>query len=213
MRITIREGFAGVLFRKGLFVRVLKPGRHRYSYWRGERVEDYDIRIRGASAFGLVTTTDKVSVTVTVPFTYVISDLKSYVTSVANPDDMVRSVGMNAVTMAVAGRDLESLETNMSAIMEAFRDLAQEGLKPYGMELHDVFAPAINVPKNIRNASEAQLAAKKKALADLEEARGRTAVLRHYANAAELIKDKPEILQLMLGQKAKNIHIDFSKQK
>jgi hypothetical protein len=48
-------------------------------------------------------------------------------------------------------------------------------------------------------------------LADLEEARGRTAVLRHYANAAELIKDKPEIMQLMLGQKAKNIHIDFGK--
>lgn len=213
MKVTIREGFAGALFRKGLFVRVLKPGQHRYAYLRGERVEEYDIRIRGASAFGLVTTTDKVSVTVTIPFTYVITDLKTYVTAVANPDDMVRSVGMNAVTMAIAGKDLESLESNADTVIEAFRDLAQKGLKPYGVDVHDVFAPSVNVPKNIRNASEAQLAAKKKALADLEEARGRTAVLRHYANAAELIKDKPEILQLMLGQKAKNIHIDFTKQK
>jgi hypothetical protein len=66
------------------------------------------------------------------------------------------------------------------------------------------------LPKNIRNSLDAQIAAKNKSLADLEEARGRTAVLRHYANSAEMIKDKPEIMQLMLGQKAKNIHVDFS---
>ncbi len=213
MKTIIREGYAGVLFRKGVFVRALGPGQHRYTYMLGERVEVFDTRIMASQAYGSFATADNVSVMATVPFTYQITDLKAYVTIASSPDVIIRSVTANAVSIAIGGKDLESLEGDLSAFSKAFGDAAAKDLHAYGIEVREVFSPTITIPKNIRNAAEAQVAAKKKALADLEEARGRTAVLRHYANTADLIKDKPEILQLMLSQKAKNIHIDFSQQK
>lgn len=213
MRTTIREGFAGILFRKGAFVRTLGPGRHSYSYIFGERIEVYDVRILAFQAVGTFSTSDNVAVSATVPFTYQVTDLKAYATHASDPGSIIRSVTANAIGVAVGGKSIEQLEAEPVALREEFGKQAAKSLHAFGIAVHEVFVPTVTIPKNIRNAAEAQIAAKKKALADLEEARGRTAVLRHYANSAELIKGKPEILQLMLGQKAKNIHIDFSKQK
>ena len=213
MRITIQEGFAGALYRRGVFVRVLNPGRHRYSYLRGESVQSCDMRVRSTVGYGNILTTDKINVTVTTPFSYVVADLRVYFGTVTEINEIIRVIASNSIVRAAGNNDLEGLEASFGDFADAFMRIAKDDLRQHGIELRDVYTSSILVPKNIRNASEAQLAAKKKALADLEEARGRTAVLRHYANASELIKEKPEILQLMLGQKAKNISIDFSKQK
>jgi regulator of protease activity HflC (stomatin/prohibitin superfamily) len=211
MRTIIREGFAGILFRKGRFIKKLTPGMHRYAYISlGERLEQYDVRITTTNAFGSGITSDGVSVSATVPVSYQIDDLKLYATTISDPESALRNAGANAVGVAIANKDLESLEKSADAFIAAFKEAYVEGLKVYGVVVIDVFAPILTIPKNIRHATEAQVAAKKKAQADLEEARGRTAILRHYANTADLIKDKPEIMQLMLGQKAKNIHVDFS---
>jgi hypothetical protein len=72
---------------------------------------------------------------------------------------------------------------------------------------------SVILPRNLKAAVEGELVARKKSQADLEEARGRTAVLRHYANAAKLVADQPELLKLLLGQKAKSLQVQFSDEK
>ena len=61
----------------------------------------------------------------------------------------------------------------------------------------------------MQNAIDAQEVARQRAKAELEEARGRTAVIRHYANIAKVTKDNPDLLRLLLGQKAKSINVAF----
>lgn len=73
--------------------------------------------------------------------------------------------------------------------------------------------PNLLIPRSLRQAFEAEVTARKRAVADLEEARGRTAVLRHLANAAARVEQQPALLQLLMGQKAKHVQFQFMAEK
>jgi len=87
------------------------------------------------------------------------------------------------------------------------------GLSELGLEAIIQGLARIRLPRNLQNAIDAQEVARQRAKAELEEARGRTAVLRHYANAAKMTKDNPELLRLLLGQKARSISVAFDASK
>jgi regulator of protease activity HflC (stomatin/prohibitin superfamily) len=211
MKKTINEGFNGILYKKGIIQNILGPGRHNYSVFGNESIEVFDTRIMTGFAAGSAATTDNVSISASVQYAYQIVDLKRYVLSASNPATLINGIGTDAIGKAIAGKTLENIEAEPEQFYNDFKTVLTNGLAVIGIKVIEVFSPNITIPKNIRNAAEAQSSAKKKALAELEEARGRTAVLRHYANTTDIIKDNPEILQLLISQKAKNIHIDFSK--
>lgn len=212
MKITIYEGYVGVLTKGGVFKAILKPGRHSYAkYWGHEGVTLIDMRLMNQTVNLSATTADNVLVSVLTRFGYRVTSPRAYLGASQNPMDFFVSEASNILSNVINSAKHDGIEPALADQADTTLKQLNEMMKPLGLEAVTMAKPTVTLPKNIRNAFDALVAARSKALADLEEARGRTAVLRHYANTADIIKDKPEIMQLLLGQKAKNIHIDFSK--
>ena len=73
-------------------------------------------------------------------------------------------------------------------------------MQPLGVEVAKVYLRDIMLGKELRSSYAAVLAARKDGEAALERARGETAALRSLANAAHMIKDNPDLVQLRLLQ-------------
>lgn len=211
MKKIILEYETGVLMRKGKLVQELQPGQVKYSrVFRKERVEVFDARPTFTVAGDNFMTKDQLSVYLSVNLSYAIVSATQYLKMVVEPYGLIRIAANDLIRAWVARLDLdELLEKHASLQGDLEKQLAPE-LKQYGLELKSVSPPVITLARGLKQAVEAKLIASKKSQADLEEARGRTAVLRHYANAARLIEDNPEVLKLLLGQKAKSLQVQFA---
>ena len=111
----------------------------------------------------------------------------------------------------VATSTLDELLANDTSIDAVIYENTKKVLSDYGLTPLSVSPVSILIPRSLKVAFEAKISAQKKAEADLEEARGRTATLRHLANAADLVEKRPVLLQLLLGQKARNVQFTFDK--
>ena len=106
----------------------------------------------------------------------------------------------------------ELLEKDLSELQQRIMTEANERLKEVGLTIGRIEPLALLLPRSLRQAFEAEVVARKRAAADMEEARGRTAVLRHLANAARQVEQQPVLLQLLMGQKAKHVQFLFDAQ-
>ncbi len=213
MRIIINEGEVGVMYTKGVISRVLQPGKHRYSYFMGQRmvkistlVADHTTAVQefGTSDNLLVRFLLRANTQITDPTTLLRT------TRYEQVDEIVRNALADVATGVIASKTLDEVLENAAALHEQILNGCVEKLKARGITIIEVSPVSVLIPRSLRQAFEAQLVAKKKAVADLEEARGRTATLRHLANAAEMVENRPILLQLLLGQKARNVQFQFN---
>lgn len=214
MKITIPEGFVGILTEKGLFKDALQPGRHKYRrIWLHQNVEIVDIRFTTFSRHLPLTTADNILISASFQITYKVADPRLYKTVSSDPIQYLSSQIEEVMVVRFGRVKHDEMDTKLSEVLADAVEAINSKVKEVGLNIVSMTSPIVTLPKNIRNSIDAQVSAKIKALADLEEARGRTAVLRHYANTTDMLKDRPEVLQLLLGQKAKNVHIEFSDRK
>ncbi len=125
--------------------------------------------------------------------------------------DLIQNTVSDIARAYVATCTLDELLANDTTIDTVIQKEAGKVLNDYGMTLLSVSPISILIPRSLKVAFEAKISAQKKSEADLEEARGRTATLRHLANAADLVEKRPVLLQLLLGQKARNVQFTFDK--
>lgn len=212
MRKIIKEGEAGVLWRNGIIKRRLEPGKHHYGFWRGERVETIStLSTDFLAQTAEYTTSDSLVVRFSIharikvvdPIilrkTMVFENVAQYVPNLLADEarKIVRIMTLDEIVSPSDNVD-ETLFKNCNKILAAS-----------GLGLEAISPLIILIPRSLRQAFEAELTAKKRAIADLEEARGRTATLRHLANAADIVEKRPILMQLLLGQKARNIQFQF----
>lgn len=212
MKKTIYEGDAGVLWRKGKIQKVLGNGRHRYSLWRGEKIttvntqtQEYTCQVQDYA------TKDNLTVRFMIRLRVQVSDPAAFLRALPENTHglFVQNAASDAARVFVAKYSLEDLLGKTVELREAAQREAGEKLREAGMEITELSPVSILIPRSLRQAYEAELVIKKKALAELEEARGRTAVLRHLANAATMVEKQPVLLQLLMGQKARQVQFQF----
>ena len=202
-KTAVMEYQRGLLYRDGRFVRLLDPGLHRY--WNfGLRVEVVDMRLMSATIAGQeVLSADNIGLKVSIAATFKIVDPVKALHSSENFRDILY------LMLQVALRDLVG-ESPIDELMEKRRDISQKLLatvQPKGLEfgvaLQEVSIKDIMFPGDLKNIFAQVVNARKEGLASLERARGETAALRNLANAAKLMENNPELMQLRLLQSLK----------
>lgn len=212
MKKTIYEGEAVVLWREGKIQKVLASGRHRYSLWRNEKITTVNVQAQEyLCQVQDYATKDNLTVRFLVRLRAKVGGVAVFQRTLpeAAQELFVQNVAGDVAREFVSQYALDELLGKTRELREAIHTDAGEKLRACGIEIVDVSPISILIPRSLRQAYESELIIKKKAMAELEEARGRTVVLRHLANAATMVEKQPVLLQLLMGQKARQVQFQF----
>lgn len=205
-KTIIYQNQTGLLIRDGSIVHTLGAGVYHTHGLRNETIVTYPTH-RQSYAIALSTrTAESALVTVAVTIGVTIENAERLHLSGKTAYEIVNQSVTRLLQDAAASKTLSELLVTDLVIDE--KTLNGE-IAAYGLNAVIELAPKVHLPRNLQNAVDAQEVARQRGKAELEEARGRTAVIRHYANAANLTKENPDLLRLLLGQKAKSINVAF----
>lgn len=206
----IFENQVGLLIHNGRVVRSVGPGVYRTFELGNMSYIVYPLSAQPYAMSSSFSTSDNASIFVDLPVDILIRDAHRHYMSGISIYEAVSRVFNRFMQEYVGKRSLAEILEEQIAISNEDINI---GLSELGLEAIIQGLARIRLPRNLQNAIDAQEVARQRAKAELEEARGRTAVLRHYANAAKMTKDNPELLRLLLGQKARSISVAFDASK
>lgn len=205
-KTIIYQNQIGILVRNGQVAELLPAGVYRTYAFRNEAVILFP-NYSQSFAYALnVRTAEAAAVSVDVTIGVTIKDVKKLYLSGKSAYEVINRALASQLQAVAETKNLgELLEGNLAVDEAALAsDIAE-----YGLVAAVELLPRIRLPRNLQNAIDAQEVARQRAKAELEEARGRSAVIRHYANVAKVTRDNPDLLRLLLGQKAKSINVAF----
>ncbi len=202
----VPEGYAGLLYRKGKFMKVLGVGRHilwgRHYNWNALDTRKATLQVAGQE----VLTADNVGLKVSLLVTYQVADPAKAAHETQNwQGDLYNAaqVALRAVTGGVTIEALlgQRLDIGAQLLARVQPDAAKIGLNVVAVEIKDVVLPA-----DLKRAFADVLKAKQEGQAALERARGESASLRNLANAARVLDGNPALMNLRLLQSLTAAH-------
>jgi regulator of protease activity HflC (stomatin/prohibitin superfamily) len=199
-RITIFEFQRGLKYRKGRFEKVLEPGQ----YWilqPSTAVTLVDVRPMFVSLVGQeVLTKDGAPLKVSVAASYEVSDPAKAVNQQANFTQALYLVIQLAVREVISGSEIDALIENRAGFAEKLRTLAEPSVSALGLRLISADLKDVMVAGELKKSFGQIVKARKEGQAALERARGETAALRNLANAARMVEESPQLMQLRMLQ-------------
>ncbi len=205
-KTIIHQNQTGILLRDGCVTQILSPGVYRTYKFRNQAVIVYPLYRQSYPCLVNASTADGVTIAVEVNVGVIIRTAEKLYASGQTVLEIIQQAVIRQMQAIIQTRTLGELLEAKVALDEQL--LAQD-IAEFGLEARTELAPRIRLPRTLQNAVDAQEVARQRAKAELEEARGRSAVIRHYANVAKVTKENPDLLRLLLGQKAKSINVAF----
>jgi regulator of protease activity HflC (stomatin/prohibitin superfamily) len=147
-----------------------------------------------------VLTSDSIGVKLSLVAQYRVVDAAKLLAAVGNHTQQVHIALQSSLRDACAKRTLEELLAAREAIAAEVKTGVAAPLESIGIAVEEVSLRDIMLSKELRTAYAQVVAAKKDGEAALERARGESAALRNLANAAKLLKNNPDLLNLRLLQ-------------
>ncbi|MES2596967.1 MAG: slipin family protein [Verrucomicrobiota bacterium] len=193
---VIQDHETALLFQHGRYLSLLAPGKHRL-WTSGHEVKRIDNREQMMLVQGQeLLTADQVVLKVSAVATFRVTDALSMHRATQDASAALYSEIQLALRQIVAAEAAEAFlqqKTGHGAkLLELIADRAQSiGLKAARIDIRDVMLPA-----DLKRSFMSALQQRQEAQAGLEKARAETAALRTLANAAKLMRDNPELLQL-----------------
>jgi regulator of protease activity HflC (stomatin/prohibitin superfamily) len=196
----VPEGYAGLLYHKGKFVKVLAAGRHIY-WGRHYTLEAQDLRRTSLLVAGQeVLTADNVGLKLSLLVNYQVTDPAKAAHETQNWHGDIYNVAQLALRAVVGSVAVEALlnqrlEIGAQLLARIQPETAKIGVSVLAAEVKDVMFPA-----ELKRAFADVLKAKQEGQAALERARGESASLRNLANAARVLEGNPALMNLRLVQ-------------
>ena len=196
----VPEGYAGLLYRHGLYVRRNNAGRH-VTWGRGWTIKLIDVRKASLLVAGQeVLTADNVSLKVSLLVTYQVTDPVKAAHSTQNwLGDLYNAtqLALRAVVNSIGVEALlnQRLEIGTQLVARVLPEAIGIGASVLAIEVKDVMLPA-----DLKRAFADVLKAKQEGQAALERARAESASLRNLANAARVLEGNPALMNLRLIQ-------------
>ena len=196
----VSEGYAGLLYHKGKFVRILTSGRHVH-WGRHFTVRWVDVRRASLLIPGQdVLTADNVGLKLSLLVSYQVTDPAKATHDAQNWQSELHNaaqLALRAVAGSVAVEALlnQRLEIGAQLLARVQPEAAKLGINVLAVEVKDVMFPA-----DLKRAFADVLKAKQEGQAALERARGESAALRSLANAARVLEGNPALMNLRLMQ-------------
>lgn len=203
-KFKVHEGFVGLLYQAGEFLRVLEPGTHKFYGF------DYSMNLVDGRKTQLtipgqeVLTADNVSIKVSVLLSYRITDADKVMHDVQSYWDEIYGAVQVALREAMGGATADEVldyRTDIGGrlIASVAPQLAQIGIETITLDVKDVM-----LPSDLRRAFTDVIKARNEGLATLERARAESAAMRNLANAARLLDNNPSLLKLRTLQAYEN---------
>jgi len=194
--LTVQDTQAVLLFRDGQFQEVLPPGKRRF--WRsGCSVRVYDMREQQLAVMGQeLLTADQVSLKASALLTYRVKDAVTLYRSSTEPYSMVYADLQLALRQVVCSDTAEAFLQTKAGQGDKLMALMTERAASMGLALIRAEVRDVMLPGALKRSYMSALQERQEAQAALEKARADTATLRTLANAAKIVRDNPELLQL-----------------
>lgn len=196
----VPEGYAGLLYHKGKFVKMLGAGRH-IRWGRHFTLDAQDLRKASLLVAGQeVLTADNVGLKLSLLVTYQVTDPTKAAHETQNWQGDLYNFAQLALRTVVSGVAVEALlnqrlEIGAQLLARVQPEAAKIGINVNAVEVKDVMFPA-----DLKRAFAEVLKAKQEGQAALERARGESASLRNLANAARVLEGNPALMNLRLMQ-------------
>jgi regulator of protease activity HflC (stomatin/prohibitin superfamily) len=194
--ITVFEFQRAVKYIKGTAVGIVGAGRYRY--WSPTTSFNVvDMRPDTATVGGQeVLTADNVSLRTSISATYRVIDVAKALGMAVTYQVWIYDALQTALREVTSTATIDDLLVKRAELGQAVQEKAAPALVGFGIELQSVAIKDVMFPGEFRKAFSQVVVARQEGLAALERARGETAALRHLANAAKMMDDNPNLLQL-----------------
>ena len=204
----------GLLYRNGQLIDTKTAGKYWLNLLRDEEMRLYDTRPT-TTAFnaGEIQTVDKMGVTVYGSVRRKIVDAKKLVAHSPDNELLIRDWSGEIIKKFVIKSTLDDMLLGTDKLAKELEVILSKRLKGIGVEVVETPVVSILLSRSVKRVLELQTIAKKRALADLEDARGKTAVLRHLKNSAKLVEDNPGLYRLLLSQKVRSLNVALDEKK
>lgn len=196
--VQLMEWQSAVRYRRGRFVDVLGPGRHRM--WRpGVRLFRLDTRPTSLElGTQEVPTADNVVVKINASLEYRIVDARRWIEASNDSGDVLYRATKSAIREIVGALEFEQVVDG--ARQAGLPVSLSEAAARVGAEVTDFAISDVIMPPEVRRAIAEAVTARHQAVAALEAARGQTAVLRHLANSANVLEAHPALAAQRLAE-------------
>jgi regulator of protease activity HflC (stomatin/prohibitin superfamily) len=195
-RLTIYEYQKALKYTKGRYQETLGPGQYWIFSWRSSIVP-VDVRPEFITIPGQdVLSADGVTLKVSLAAQFEISDPNVAVNKNANFRNSLYLLLQMALREMVGKEKIDALLENRAGISSKLMELTTAKATGLGLKLTLADVKDIMFPGEMKKVFAQVVKAQKEGQAALEKARGETAALRNLANAARIMDDNPNLLQL-----------------
>ncbi|HTZ98973.1 MAG TPA: slipin family protein [Candidatus Aquilonibacter sp.] len=195
-RVTVYEYQKGLKYTRGRYNETLGPGL----YWIlpiFTVVVPIDTRPEFITILGQdVLSADGVTLKVSLAAEFQVADPNVAVNKNANFRNSLYLTLQMALREIVGKEKIDVLLENRAGIGAKLMELTSPKVSDYGLKLISADVKDIMFPGEMKKAFSQVVKAQKEGQAALERARGETAALRNLANAARIVDDNPNLLQL-----------------
>jgi regulator of protease activity HflC (stomatin/prohibitin superfamily) len=194
----IEEGFAGLFFQDGRYVRTLSPGQ--YSYWikSGKvRVFQIDMRETILDIGGQeIMTSDKVTLRLNAILTYRVLDARKAVETVPDVGQALYREAQLALRAVLGTRELDSVLADKTAITTELDSVVRKRAEEFGVRIVGLGIRDVILPGEMKILLNKVIEAKKASEANLISRREELAAVRSQLNSAKLIDENPSLMRL-----------------
>lgn len=197
---VVAEGWTGLLYRHGLYVRRNNAGRH-VIWGRGWTMNLIDLRRATLLVPGQdVLTADSVSLKISLLVNYQVTEPVKVANETQNWLGELYNLAQLALRAVINGMTVEALLNQKLEIGAQLMARVKAGAEKLGVSVLAVEVKDVIFPADLKRAFSDVLKAKQEGQAALERARGETAALRNLANAARVLEGNPALMNLRLMQ-------------
>ncbi len=199
-RITVLEYERGLKYTRGKFRSVLQAGQYWYVPFF-TIIRKLDVRQRFVSITGQeVLSSDGVTLKVSLAANFEITDPSIAVNKVKGFEEALYLELQLALREIIGATDIDTVLSSRNELSGKLMTITEPKVGEFGLRLISVNLKDIMFPGKLKEIFAQVVNAKQASLAALEEARGETAALRSLANAARMMEDNPNLMQLRLVQ-------------
>jgi regulator of protease activity HflC (stomatin/prohibitin superfamily) len=196
----VPEGWAGLLYQHGLYLRRNNPGRH-VLWGSGWRMNLIDLRKMSLVVAGQeVLTADNVGLKANLLVTCQVTEPAKAMHNTQNWQGDLYHASQLALRAVFGGVTVESLLSQRLEIGGQLLARVQPEAARIGVSVFTIEAKDLTFPADLKRAFAEVLKARQEGLAALERARGESAALRNFAKAARVLEGNPALMNLRLLQ-------------
>jgi regulator of protease activity HflC (stomatin/prohibitin superfamily) len=195
-KVIIFEHTRGLRYENGKYVETLNPGPY-WIFGRKTTITPVDVRVQFVSIPGQeMLTVDGVTVKITLAASFEISDPNVATNKVMNAPGAVYLQLQMALREVVASEKIDTVLEGRADISRRIMERGAAQASELGVKLLTAEVKDLMLPGDVKKVFAQVVKAQKEGLGALERARGESAALRNLANAAKMMEDNPNLLQL-----------------